>query len=58
MGIGAQYRRASAERSCPAVHRAVGTAAAFDPLIAVPGALGFIWAGLDVDGRLPFHLGL
>lgn len=39
------------------VHRAVGTAAAFGFLIAVPGALGFIWAGLDVDGRLPFSLG-
>ena len=39
------------------VHRAVGTAAAFGFLIAVPGALGFMWAGLDVDGRLPFSLG-
>ena len=39
------------------VHRAVGTAAAFGFLIAVPGALGFIWAGLHVEGRLPFSLG-
>lgn len=39
------------------VHRAVGTAAAFGFLIAVPGALGFIWAGLGVEGRLPFSLG-
>ena len=39
------------------VHRAVGTAAAFGFLIAVPGALGFVWAGLDVDGRLPFSFG-
>ena len=39
------------------VHRAVGTAAAFGFLIAVPGALGFVWAGLGVDGRLPFSLG-
>jgi len=39
------------------VHRAVGTAAAFGFLIAVPGALGFIWAGFGIEGRLPFSLG-
>lgn len=39
------------------VHRAVGTAAAFGFLIAVPGAIGFVIAGLGSDGRLPFSLG-
>lgn len=39
------------------VHRAVGTAAAFGFLIAVPGAIGFIWAGTGAEGRLPFSLG-
>ena len=39
------------------VHRAVGTAAAFGFLIAVPGAIGFAIAGLGTEGRLPFSLG-
>ena len=39
------------------VHRAVGTAAAFGFIIAVPGAAGFIWAGGGVAGRPEFSLG-
>ena len=39
------------------VHRAVGTAAAFGFLIAVPGTFGFIWSGLDVAMRPPLSLG-
>lgn len=39
------------------VHRAVGTAAAFGLVIAIPAAFGFIWSGFGVDGRPPFSLG-
>ena len=39
------------------VHRAVGTAAAFGFLIAVPGTIGFVWAGIGVDMRPPFSFG-
>lgn len=39
------------------VHRAVGTAAAFGFVIAVPGTIGFIWSGLGVDMRPPLSLG-
>ncbi|MDA7599830.1 sulfite exporter TauE/SafE family protein [Alphaproteobacteria bacterium] len=39
------------------VHRAVGTAAAFGFLIALPGSIGFIWSGIGVDMRPPLSLG-
>lgn len=39
------------------VHRAVGTAAAFGFVIAVPATLGFIYAGWGVEGRPPYSLG-
>ncbi len=39
------------------VHRAVGTAAAFGFVIAVPAVLGFIHAGWGIEGRPPFSLG-
>jgi uncharacterized membrane protein YfcA len=39
------------------MHRAVGTAAAFGILIAVPGAIGFGWAGTSVELRPPYSLG-
>ena len=39
------------------VHRAVGTAAAFGLVIAVPAVAGFIWAGLGVGLRPPYSLG-
>jgi len=39
------------------VHRAVGTAAAFGLVIAIPAVFGFIWSGLDAQGRPPFSLG-
>lgn len=39
------------------VHRAVGTAAAFGLVIAIPAVLGFIWAGLGTEGRPPLSLG-
>ncbi len=35
------------------IQTAVGTAAGFGPLIAIPGMVGFIWAGWNVSG-LPF----
>jgi len=39
------------------VHRAVGTAAAFGLVIAIPATLGFIWSGWGAEGRPPFSLG-
>lgn len=39
------------------IHRAVGTAAGLGLVIAVPGALGLVLAGLGVPGRPPFCLG-
>ena len=39
------------------VHRAVGTAAAFGLIIAIPATIGFIWSGLGVDLRPPMSLG-
>ncbi|MCO6383683.1 TSUP family transporter [Oceanicola sp. 502str15] len=39
------------------VHRAVGTAAAFGLVIAVPAVIGFIWSGLGVPLRPPYSLG-
>ena len=38
-------------------HRAVGTAAAFGFLIAVPAVVGFVWSGLGEPGRPPLSLG-
>jgi len=39
------------------MHQAVGTSSGFGPLIAIPGAIGFIWAGYGVSGLLPGSLG-
>ncbi|WP_424930495.1 sulfite exporter TauE/SafE family protein [Amaricoccus tamworthensis] len=39
------------------VHKAVGTAAAFGLVIAVPAAIGFVWSGWGVDLRPPYSLG-
>jgi uncharacterized protein len=39
------------------IRKAVGTASAIGLIIAVPGAIGFIIAGLDAVGRPPFSLG-
>ncbi|MCJ7873433.1 sulfite exporter TauE/SafE family protein [Phaeobacter sp. J2-8] len=39
------------------VHRAVGTAAAFGLVIAVPAVSGFIWSGLGQPARPPFSIG-
>jgi uncharacterized membrane protein YfcA len=39
------------------IRNAVGTAAALGPIIAVPGAIGFVINGLDVAGRPPFSIG-
>jgi len=39
------------------IHQAVATAAAIGPLIAVPGALGFMWIGIGVDDLPPYTLG-
>ncbi len=36
---------------------AVGTASGIGPMIAIPGALGFIWAGLGHPGLPPGSLG-
>lgn len=39
------------------IQTAVGTAAGVGPLIALPGALGFVWAGWGVPIPLPMTLG-
>ena len=39
------------------VHRAVATASAFGLVIAVPAVCGFIWSGLNVEGRPPLSFG-
>lgn len=39
------------------IHSAVATSAGFGPVIAVPGTLGFIWAGWGVPLRPPYSLG-
>ena len=39
------------------MQRAVATSSAFGPLIAIPGALGFVWAGWAATGRPPGSLG-
>lgn len=39
------------------IQTAVGTAAGIGPLIAIPGAVGFIWAGWGVPIPLPLTLG-
>jgi uncharacterized membrane protein YfcA len=36
---------------------AVGTSSAFGPLIAIPGAIGFAWAGWDKLGLPPLSIG-
>ena len=39
------------------MQRAVATSSAFGPIIAIPGALGFVWAGWHAVGRPPGSLG-
>ncbi|MGH6905466.1 MAG: sulfite exporter TauE/SafE family protein, partial [Geminicoccaceae bacterium] len=39
------------------MQRAVATSSAFGPIIAIPGTLGFVWAGWDAAGRPPGSLG-
>ena len=37
--------------------QAVATSSGFGPIISIPGALGFMWAGWDASGRPPFSFG-
>lgn len=39
------------------IHQAVGTSSGFGPMIAIPGALGFMWAGWGVEGLPPGSIG-
>lgn len=39
------------------IHNAVATSSGFGPLIAIPGTLGFVWAGWQVGGLPPGSLG-
>jgi uncharacterized membrane protein YfcA len=39
------------------IHQAVATSSGFGPMIAIPGTIGFIWAGLNVSGLPPGSLG-
>lgn len=37
--------------------QAVATASGVGPIIAIPGAIGYVWAGWGVEGLPPFSLG-
>ncbi len=37
--------------------QAVATSSGFGPVISIPGALGFMWAGAGVPGRPPYSIG-
>lgn len=39
------------------IHQAVATSSGFGPMIAIPGAIGFIWAGWGAAGLPPGSLG-
>lgn len=39
------------------IHQAVATSSGFGPMIAIPGTLGFIWAGWGASGLPPGSLG-
>lgn len=39
------------------IHQAVATSSGFGPIIAIPGTLGYVWAGWGVEGRPPYSLG-
>ncbi|MDX2157077.1 MAG: sulfite exporter TauE/SafE family protein [Hyphomicrobiaceae bacterium] len=39
------------------IHQAVATSSGFGPLIAIPGVLGFIWAGWGAEGLPPGSIG-
>ena len=39
------------------IHQAVGTSSGFGPMIAIPGTIGFIWAGWGAAGLPPGSLG-
>ena len=39
------------------VHQAIGTSAGFGLAVAIPGAIGFIIAGLSVEGLPAYSLG-
>jgi uncharacterized membrane protein YfcA len=39
------------------IHNAVATSSGFGPLIAIPGALGFAWAGWRAAGLPPGSVG-
>jgi uncharacterized membrane protein YfcA len=39
------------------IHQAVATSSGFGPMIAIPGALGFVWAGWGAPGLPPGSLG-
>lgn len=39
------------------MHQSIATSAGFGPMIAIPGAIGFVWAGWGVGGLPPASLG-
>ncbi len=39
------------------IHQAVATSSGFGPMIAIPGTIGFIWAGLAATGLPPGSIG-
>jgi len=58
MGIGGGSIAVPFQAMCSIpIHKAVGTASVFGLFIALPGALGFLWSGLGVEGRPLASLG-
>lgn len=58
MGIGGGTMSVPVLSLCGvSIHRAVGTAAGFGTVIAVPGTLGFVLGGWDVPARPAFSFG-
>ncbi len=39
------------------IHKAIGTAAGFGPIIAIPAGIGYIWEGWNANVGLPLSLG-
>lgn len=39
------------------IHQGVGTSSGIGPLVAIPGALGFVWAGYGISGLPPGSIG-
>ncbi len=58
MGVGGGVQNVTFMTICNVpIHRAIATAAAIGPFIAIIGAAGFVWIGLDTPDRPPYSIG-